>query len=85
MILGAPVRSVSDPTVPVSRVSAAQVAQARTLLEDLGVRSKGRSLSLWQRMKIKKLAPGVAARMAAGLHPILSNVQALQLHKIVSG
>lgn len=85
MILGAPVRSVLGPTMPASRVSAGQVSQARALLENLAAQKKGRPLSMWQRMKIKRLAPGVAARMSAGLHPILSNVQALQLARIVSG
>lgn len=85
MILGAPQRSVTDPTMPAVRVSAMQVERARSLLEDLAAQRKGASLSFWQKLKIKRLAPGVAARMAAGMHPILSNTQALQLARIVSG
>lgn len=83
MILGAPNRSMFDPPSGVL-VHTDQVASARKLLEDIAKQTKGSSLTPWQKQQLRKMAPVVAARMTAGIHPVLTDAQAMQLYKIAA-
>lgn len=61
------------------------IEAAEALLVTLAERTRGTSLSYWEKRKVRAMAPAVAMRRKRNLRPVLTQEQAGELWAIASG